>query len=213
MSNLYKTSQTADSTPFDNTDTEFQSETTRDAIVESLELAKASRFQYAQFQFIGEMNFDQYMFVGAHSAAGSLLSSTRRSGDTSNGYRFGNSAPLTVSFSGKVQSATASIRGIAQSTGSPATNMELKFELWKVGMAGNEGTKLGDIIFNITSANYTIGNWWNSSIVTQFEEEQAQDIDVTAGALLGLKFIRQTGNDKVVSVQNTTIVLEIIGEV
>jgi hypothetical protein len=116
-----------------------------------------------------------------------------------------------VAFNGKVTSATASITGIAQSEGSPAANLELKFELWKVGF-NNEGTKLGDIIFNIVSANYTIGNFWDSSILTGFGEEQPQNINVSAGDLLGLKFIRQTGNNKVVAVTNTTVVLQIVGE-
>jgi hypothetical protein len=164
------------------------------------------RFQYSQFQFIGQMNFDQYLYSYVQSGG-----ETRRSGDPSNGYRFGNSAPLTVAFNGKVTSATASITGIAQSEGSPAANLELKFELWKVGF-NSEGTKLGDIIFNIVSANYTIGNFWDSSILTGFGEEQPQNINVSAGDLLGLKFIRQTGNNKVVAVTNATVVLQIVGE-
>ena len=174
----------------------------------AIEGVKGARFQYLQFQFIGNMNFDQYLIVGPHRG-----DNNRRSGDPSNGYRFSNSAPACVAFGGNINAATAAIRGIAQSTGAPAANMELKFELWKVGMTGSEGTKLGDIIFNIVSANYTIGNFWNASIVTQFESEQAQDVDVTAGDLLGLKFIRQTGNNKVVAVQNTTIVLALEGAV
>jgi hypothetical protein len=191
----------AESVPFDNDSNGYTADNVQDAIEET----SGSRIQAPQFQFIGQMNFDQYLFSGAHSGGFS-----RRSGDASNGYRFGNSAPTTSLYGGTVVSATASITGIAQSTGSPAASLELKFELWKVGF-NNEGTKLGDIIFNITSASYTIGDWWNSSILTAFAENQTQNVTVSAGDLLGLKFIRQTGNNKVVSITNTTVVLEIEG--
>lgn len=180
-----------------------------DNVQEAIEKVKGFRVQPVQFQYIGQMNYDQYLYSGVDAVSG-LLSGSRRSGDASNGYRYGNSAPLTALYNGKVVSAAASITGIAVSTGSPASSIELKFELWKVGFNG-QGSVLGDIIFNIDSGSYTIGNYWNSSILTAFAENQAQDVDVSAGDLLGLKFIRQTGSDKVVAVTNATIVLEIEG--
>lgn len=179
-----------------------------DNVQKALEKLKGFRVQPIQFQYIGQMNYDQYLYAAIDSAGG--LGSPRRSGNESNGYRYGNSAPATVLYSGKVVSAAASITGIAVSTGSPSAEIELKFELWKVGFNG-EGSKLGDIIFNITTAGKTIGIYWNSSILTAYGENQAQDVEVQAGDLLGLKFIRQTGSNKVVAVQNTTIVLEIEG--
>jgi hypothetical protein len=188
---------------FDNSVADYPGSPTN--LQQALEAARGARFQYAQFQKIGQMNSDQYLFAGCDY--GSI---NRESGNSSNGYRFSDSAPLTVAFSGNVKSATASIRGIAQSTGTPAATMTLLFELWKVGFTG-EGTKLGDITFSINSSSYTIGNWWNSSIVTAFAEEQPQDVDVTAGDILGLKFKRVTGNANVVAVENTTVVLEITG--
>jgi len=193
----------ADLVSFDNSIAQFQDNPTN--VQEALEKARGARFQYIQFQFIGQMNFNQYLYSGVHN--GSL---SRRSGDASNGYQFGNSAPQTLAFNGKIENATASIRGIAQSTGTPAANLELLFELWRVGFNG-EGMKLGDIVFNIDTSAYTIGNWWNSSIVTAFGEEQAQDVNANAGDLLGLKFISRTGNSNVVSIENTTIVLGVIG--
>lgn len=191
---------------FNNTVAQIQNnpENVQEAITELAGSLESKRFQYVHYQFIGQMNFDQYLYAHTHATN----DFNRRSGDTSNGYRFGNSAPPLVAFTGTVINATAGITGIAQSTGSPAANMELLFELWSVGFNG-EGTKIGDIIFNIVSANYTIGNFWNSSILTEFQERQSQNVSVTDGTLLGLKFIRQTGNDKVVAVTNTTIVLEI----
>lgn len=191
---------------FDNSVAQFASPATN--VQQALEKAKSSRFQYVQFQFLGNMNFDSYLYSQVNRSS----QDNRRSGDPSNGYQFSNSAPQSIAFSGNVKNATASIRGIAQSTGSPAANLELLFELWKVGFSG-EGTKLGDIIFNIDTSKYTIGNFWNSSIQTEFAEEQAQDVDVTAGDLLGLKFIRRTGNSNVVAILNPTVVLEITGSV
>lgn len=193
---------------FDNT--VAQLEDNPDNVQEAIEKVKGFRVQTPQFQYIGQMNYDQYLYSFADKTGG-LLTSTRRSGNASNGYRYSNSAPLTSLYSGTVISATASITGIAQSTGSAASNVELKFELWKVGFS-NEGTKLGDIIFNIDSSTYNIGNYWNSSVLTSFAENQSQNVSVSAGDLLALKFIRQTGNDKVVAVTNTTVVLEIEGQ-
>lgn len=195
----------ADLVSFDNSVAQFQGNPTD--VQAALEASKSARFQYIQFQFIGQMNFDQYLYSGVHS--GNL---SRRSGDASNGYQFSNSAPQTLAFNGTVENATASVRGIAQSTGTPAASLELLFELWRVGFNG-EGTKLGDITFDIDTSLYTIGNWWNSSIVTAFGEEQPQSVNANAGDLLGLKFIRRTGNDNVVSVENTTIVLGVTGQV
>jgi hypothetical protein len=187
---------------FDNTNAQL--EDNPDNIQDAIEKVKGFRVQPLQYQYIGQMNYDQYLYSNSHQ------SSSRRSGDSSNGYRYGNSAPLTVLYDGKVVSASASITGIAQSTGSPASNLELKFELWNVGFNG-EGVKLGDILFDIDSSQYNIGDYWNSSILTSFAENQLQDVNVSAGDLLALKYIRQTGNDKVVAVTNATIVLEIEG--
>lgn len=193
----------ADSIRFDNTVAQLpNSPTTVQSAIEDL---KNFRFQYLQFQFIGNKNFDSYLFSNAD--VGSI---DRESGDTSNGYQFGNSAPLLVAFSGTIDQATAAIRGVAQTTGTPAASCELLFEVWKVGFSG-EGTKLGDITFDIDSSTYTIGTFWNSAVQSEFAEAQSQNVSVSAGDLLGLKFIRQTGNDKIVAIRNTTIVLQIQG--
>lgn len=181
---------------------------TRKVINDVIDELSNLRFQFVQFQYIGQMNYDQYLFADTHKRS----DDTRRSGDSSNGYRYDNSAPITCAFDGDMEHATASITGIAVSTGSPASSVQLKFELWSVGFTG-EGTKLGDIIFNINSSSYTIGTYWNSSIVSAFAEEQIQTpITIDAGTLLALKFIRQTGSDKVVAITNATITLEIVGE-
>lgn len=192
---------------FDNTTAQLSGNP--DDVQTAIEKVKGFRVQPIQFQLIGSLNYDDYLYSGSDLMSG-LLSNARRSGNISNGYRYGNSAPSTSLYSGTVVSATASITGLAVSTGSPATSVQLKFELWKVGFS-NQGTKLGDIIFNIDSNAYSIGSWWNSSVLTQFAENQTQDVDVSAGDLLGLKFIRQTGNDAIVSFQNATIILEIEG--
>lgn len=166
------------------------------------ELFSSKKIFSPQFQFIGLMNFDQYLYSYGHHA--DLF--TRRSGDASNGYRFSNSAPINCEITGNVYEAIANITGIAQSTGSPAAELELLFELWNVGFS-NEGTKLGDIVFTVDTSTYSVGNFWNASGNTAYSEIQNQDVDVTKGDLLGLKFIRQTGSDKVVAIDNATITL------
>jgi len=196
-----KFTNVASSTPFDNSTNGFNGDNVQDALEEARE---GQPFQFVTFQFLGQMSFSQYLYAGVHSDSGM----NRRSGDTSNGYRFSNSAPLVVNKTGVVDAAAVAITGIAQSTATPAANMELKFELWKVGFA-NEGTLLGDIIFNVVSANYTIGNFQNSSILTGFGENQPQNINVEAGDLIGVKFIRVLGNNRVSTITNVTLNLEI----
>lgn len=174
-----------------------------DNVQAAIEAVKGFRVQSLPFQLIGTLNSDNYLY--AFKDAGG-----DRSGNASNGYEFSSSAPLTSLYSGTVVSAAASIKGLAVSTGNIASNVELKFELWKVGF-NNEGSKLGDIIFNIDSSAYTIGQWWNSSVDTDFAENQTQNISVTAGDLLGLKFIRQQGSNTIVEIKNATVVLEVEG--
>jgi len=194
---------TASNILFDNSVANLDLTNDPSNVQKAIENLKGFRVQSPQFQEIGTLNFDQYLY--AYKDAGGP-----RSGNTSNGYRFSNSAPIVALYSGTVISAAAAIKGAAVSTGSPAANVTLNFELWKVGFNG-EGTKLGDITFDIDSSQYTVGTFWNSSIDTNFGENQTQDVDVTAGDLLALKFIRVTGSSDIVEIRNATIVLEIEG--
>lgn len=171
----------------------------------AIEAVKGFRVQSLPFQLIGFLNFDDYLY-SFKDAGGD------RSGNSSNGYEFSSSAPLTSLYSGTVVSASLSLKGCAVSTGSSAPNVELLFELWKVGFNG-EGTKLGNITFDIDSSTYTVGLFWNSSVDTDFAENQPQNVSVSAGDLLGLKFIRQTGNSGVVEIKNATVVLEVESQV
>jgi hypothetical protein len=198
--NLFQSNKSED-IKFDNSVAQLDG--SPDNVQTAIEAVKGFRVQSLPFQLIGTLNFNNYLY--AFKDAGG-----DRSGDTSNGYEFSNSAPLTSLYSGTVVSAAASIKGLAVSTGNIASSVELKFELWRVGFNG-EGTKLGDIIFNIDSSTYTIGQFWNSSVDTDFAENQTQNVSVSAGDLLGLKFIRQQSSSTVVEIKNATIVLEVEG--
>lgn len=190
---------------FDNTTAQLSGNpnNVQDAIVAST-LIYCS---HPQFQFIGNMNYDQYLFSGVHSYS----FSDRRSGDVSSGYRYSNCAPLSCTLDGKVYDASASIRGIAVSTGSVASTVRVKFELWKVGFS-SEGSKLGDIVFDVNSTSHTIGVYWDSSGVAGYAGGQTQTpITVSRGDLLALKFIRQYGNNVAVSIENITVILGMRG--
>jgi hypothetical protein len=86
--------------------------------------------------------------------------------------------------------------------------VDVNFELWNIGFQ-NEGTKIDDFKVPVDSTIFTIGNWWDSSIDTNFKGSIDLDIPVSAADLLGLKFIRITGNSNAVSIYNSTIILEI----
>lgn len=164
------------------------------------------RHQSPQFQFIGQLAWsDQYLYNHCHSGG-----EIRRSGDASNGYRYSNSSPTTCAFNGTVVQAACSITGVAQSEGSPAATVTILFELWNVGFNG-EGTKLGDITFDVDSGAFTIGNYGDSSILTALGMTQAQNVPVVGGDLLGLKFKAVTGNSNVIALQNVTVALFIEG--
>lgn len=159
---------------------------------------------YLQFMSVENLNFAEYLFAFQHDGGGG-----RRSGNNSNGWQFQNSSPIVVPFSGKITSAVFRNRGLAQSTGSPAATMTLRYELFNVGVTGGAGTKLGDINITFSTVGLTIGNWWNSAVNTNFNASNAQDIDVTQGMLLGLRFNPQSGSSEVRSFHNAAVVLEL----
>ena len=187
---------------FNNSTNGFNSRTVQEAIEEA-----KKRVDFLQFQRIGTMNSDLYLYSGTDQISG-LLSSSRTSGDASNGYRYGNSAPTINSINGKVVKIHAAIRGVAISNTGAATNVNVNLELWDVGMT-NQGTKLGDITLSIPSASHTIGSYWNSSVDTNYYGEADVNIPVTPSRLLAVKFDSRTGNSNAVSIKNITIKLEV----
>lgn len=190
---------------FENDDNDFVSTNVQDAI-EELKANPLIAF-FPQFQKIGNMNSDQYL-MSYTDQVGGILSSARGGGNSSNGYRYGDSAPIACPFNGKVVSATFVIQGVAVSTGSAASQVTVNCELRNVGFT-NEGNKISDLDIQIPSASYTIGNYWNASIDTNFSGSVDLDISVTKGQLLALKFDSITGNSNAVAVDNITVVLEI----
>lgn len=199
MAKTIDISQVAKSTPFDNTSNGFVATNVQSAIEE---VGKGG--QYIQFQYIGKMDYNQYLFSWSHSHS----AMDRRSGDASTGYQWSASAPITATYTGSVVDATLSARGVAISVLTPATNVTVTFQLWKVGSAG-EGTNLGNITFTIPSASYTIGAYNNTAVATAFGGNQSQSVSVSAGDLLGLKFISTSGNANAIAIENTTVVLHL----
>lgn len=159
---------------------------------------------YAQFQIIDDLNFDEYIYSFFDNTGGPQ----ERSGDRSNGYEFRGSSPIICPFDGTVKKGVFAIKGVAVSTGNTAATVTVNLELWKVGFQG-EGTKLGDINIDIDSSQNTIGNFWNSSIDTDFTGSNSYNIDVTEGDLLAVKFIRVQNNSNAVEIKNLTVALEI----
>lgn len=187
---------------FDNSTNGFISDNVQGAIEEVLDKVKP-KF-YAQFQIIDDLNFDEYIYSFFDNTGGPQ----ERSGDRSNGYEFRGSSPIICPFDGTVKKGVFAIKGVAVSTGNVAATVTVNLELWKVGFQG-EGTKLGDINIDIDSSQNTIGNFWNSSIDTDFTGSNSYNIDVTEGDLLAVKFIRVQNNSNAVEIKNLTVALEI----
>lgn len=165
-------------------------------------IPSSSKF-YSQFINVGEMSFTNYLFSWNHSRS----DFDRRSGNLSNGFQFDGASPIIVPLSGFIKKAIVRIKGVAQSSGSPAATMTLRFELWSVGVSG-QGTKIGDVNFIFNSADYTIGNFGNTSITTDFRESASLNLAVSEGDLIGVKFISQTGNANVNNIRNVAMILE-----
>lgn len=160
---------------------------------------------HPQFIFIGQMNFNQYLYSWQHDG-----NQSRRSNEPTNSFQFSGASPIVCPYNGKVVRAVFRNRGLAQSTGAPAANMTLRYELWRGTAAGGEGTKLGDIEITFPTSGLTIGNFWNSAVNTNFTGINDQlDIDVNAGDLLALKFIRIQSSAGVTSTHNATVILTI----
>lgn len=166
--------------------------------------APGKKRSYLQFISTESLNFAEYLYAFQHDGSGG-----RRSGNNSNGWQFQNSSPIVVPFSGKIIKAIFRNRGLAQSTGSPAATMTLRYELFNVGVTGGAGTKLGDITVTFSTTGLTIGNFGNSAVNTNFTASSSQDIDVTEGMLLGLRFNPQNGNNEVRSFHNAAVLLEL----
>lgn len=161
---------------------------------------------YPQFQFGSEMDWSQYLVSWTD---GITQNNKLQRSNCNNGLRWGNTSPILIPFSGNISKATCTVKGMSVSTGNPSSICELKFELWKVGWT-NEGTILGNIIFNVDTFIYPVGQWWNAyQYNTNFIGQTDLDIDVNIGDMLALKFIRQQGDDKIVTCLSTTVIFEI----
>lgn len=164
---------------------------------------------HTQFQLIGDINYDEYIYSNSDIGSQGLLGNKNRSGDSSNGYRYSSSAPIICPFTGTLDKAVFALKGVAVSTGSAAATVTVNLELWSVGF-NNEGTKLGDLDFDIDSGTYTIGNWWNSSVDTNFKGSETYNIAVSEGDLLAVKFKRVQNNSNAVGIKNLTLSIQII---
>lgn len=177
-------------------------------LVDILDYLKNNTAQsFLVFQRIGQFNGSTYLFYGADQGG----DGTRRpSGDGSTGYRWSASAPGVVPFDGLIKGIALGVTGVAVDTGSPAAIVKVNFEVWEVGFNG-EGTKIADIYVEIPSASYTIGTYWNSSLLTAFSGvNSALNISMSAGKLLALKFVGKTGSGNAIQVQNVTATLNMV---
>ena len=173
--------------------------------LESLAGGGKRRF-FIQYSLSAQLNFDEYLYPWNFDSN----NGAKRSGNNSNGWQFFDSSPIVAPFNCKIVSGTFRNRGVAQSTGSPAASMTLRYDLYNVGVTGGQGTLISQINVTFTTAGKTIGNFWNSAVNTNLNESRTFDISgINQGDLLGLKFIRQTGNSNVVSIHNALVSLEL----
>jgi len=156
--------------------------------------------QYLQYMKLGELNFDQYLVSYRDD------DDNPRSGSQSNGFQFKQSGPILTTFSGTIIKANFAIKGIAQSTGTPASTVTIRFELWSVGFQG-QGTKLSDIDVPIDTSTFTVGNFFNSFVDTDYKGSKILNISVPENTLVALKFNSITGNANAVTIREVVATL------
>ena len=167
---------------------------------------KIKRRHFIQFSFTEDMDYDQYLVSYADSDTNT--NRLKRSGNSSNGFRYGNCAPTLIPFSGKIKSARLIMKGGAVDGANIDSIVTANFELFSVGFQ-NEGVKIDDLIFSIDSSTYTIGQWWNSSVDSNINILEDKDIPISGGNMLGLKFNSIRSSEDIVKCQGVLILLEI----
>lgn len=161
-----------------------------------------------QYQALGQFSYSFYLFYEAHKNP----NDDRESG-AGDGYLYQNSAPAICGIDGVVNMATLVVRGVAISDATPSSIVTMHFELWNVGFS-TEGTKIGDISFDIDSSVFTIGPYYNSSVSSNIKiHEHQTPLSVSQGDMLGLKFISTTGASNIVSFVNATVLLYGVGAI
>lgn len=127
-----------------------------------------------------------------------------RSGNAQ-GLSFQNACnPIQMHITGKLISATMSIKGAGVSSNTVTYPVSFRTELWNVGWT-TEGTKITDLNFGITSGvgNYSPGTTNSKVFLTGL------DVAVSVGDLLAIKFINGSGNSEVGQMLNAFITIEI----
>lgn len=126
----------------------------------------------------------------------------KRSGDFGTGVTNPNAcSPYQVPFDATIVGATLSVRGVGVQNGSVTYPVSYQTDLFSI--TGSE-TKIADIDFSISNS-YTVGVY--TVAVTSFTGATALNVNVTAGQLLGLKFINGTGASLAGQTRNAFITL------
>jgi len=159
---------------------------------------------YPQFIKIDKTDSSEYLFSWTQHRTNLNV----QSGDDLNGFRFKDSSPILMPFSGKVKSITVRCRGVATSERSATNPCKLNLELSDQLIDGKV-TSISDIAVDIDTSVNKIGFWRNSSLESDINISNSLDIPVTKGQMLALKFISKTGESNIASVYNIAVSLEI----
>lgn len=154
------------------------------------------------FIFVGQMSYSQYLYGYSNQS-----DNVRRSGNSSNGFRWTDCSPVQALFTGKIIGASVAVTGAAVSDNNTSGNKTLRVELFEVGFS-TEGTSKGT--FDI-AINGTIGAYYNDSVLTGIVTSVSNlNISIQAGKLYALKFLSISTTGFIVSCRNLAISLEAV---
>lgn len=134
---------------------------------------------------------DKYMncMQGTNSSGSSEYPSGNSSGLSNQNGAF----PFVVPFNCTVKECYIAVKGVAQSTKTPASTVTINFELQTLDADFDGFTKVSDLDFPIDSSNYTIGTYGTSSIDTNYKGVNNLGQNLNAGDVIAVLFDSQNG--------------------
>lgn len=197
FSTAVQAAETTTSISFSSPDLTYTDEDGSDTVIT---LPVTTRHHFIQFTTLKEFTATDYL----HSFSQNNSTQNINSGHATQGYNNYNSSPILCPFTGTITLGVAAIKGIAVSTGTPSATVAVNMSLYKVGF-NSEGTLLLNVEFNVDTATYTVGTFFDSSVASNFTGSESLSISVSEGDLLAVKFVRITGNDDACEVRSPTV--------
>lgn len=169
--------------------------------IEPIEEGVGKDRKYVYFNYPKTTSSDNKIMFGSGG--------TRNTMGSSGNYDSNNIIPEPIPKPCTIKKIYIRVAGAAVSGDSQDANIDVDFCLNETNASGS-GEVQHDISVPIISANWNIGNWYNSSVDADINVSSDLDISISSPmSLLGLQWIRNTGSDGIAEIRNLYVVLEV----